>query len=228
MPAVQHILFPFDFSTQGIETAAFVRALAQCFHARVTLLSVVPPAFESMPDEMGPRIGDDPTAWTHALKSRLDQALTEELAGLRVERVADSGDPALRIASHAHSHDVDLVMMPTHGLGLFRELLMRSVTSKVLHDAQCPVWTAAHAEAQVAQVLPRTVVCAVDGASATAALVQWAATFSAQIGARLKLLHVVVPITDWPWLAGVGAISQWRVCEHSRSIEARADSLRNV
>lgn len=30
-------------------------------------------------------------------------------------------------------------MMPTHGYGLFRSLLIGSVTAKVLHDAKCPI-----------------------------------------------------------------------------------------
>jgi len=37
-------------------------------------------------------------------------------------------------------------MMPTHGLGGFRRFLLGSVTAKVLHDADCPVWTGVHLE----------------------------------------------------------------------------------
>ncbi len=164
MPKLQPILFPYDFSSQGRQTVPFVRALAKSFDASVTVISVVPPIFESVPAGMGPRlrIGDDAAEWRRALQSRLDQALIEEFTGLRVERVADGGDPALRITDFAHSHSVDLIMMPTHGLGLFRSLLVASETSKVLHDAKCPVWTAAHAETQRAPELPRTILCAVD------------------------------------------------------------------
>jgi nucleotide-binding universal stress UspA family protein len=39
-------------------------------------------------------------------------------------------------------------MMATHGTGLFRSLLIGSVTAKVLHDARCPVWIATRAEEQ--------------------------------------------------------------------------------
>jgi nucleotide-binding universal stress UspA family protein len=120
---------------------------------------------------------------------------------LVVARVADSGDPALRIIAFADTHGVDLIMMPTHGLGRFRSFLVGSVTSKVLHDARCPVWTAAHAETQRSPELPRTVVCAIDGTPSTPRLLRWAAGFSADVGATLKLLHVVGPITDLPFLA---------------------------
>ena len=36
--------------------------------------------------------------------------------------------------------------MPTHGYGIFRSMLLGSVTAKVLHDAACPVWTGVHVE----------------------------------------------------------------------------------
>jgi nucleotide-binding universal stress UspA family protein len=36
------------------------------------------------------------------------------------------------------------VDLPTHGLGAFRRSLIGSITAKVLHDAECPVWTGVH------------------------------------------------------------------------------------
>ena len=205
---IKHILFPFDFSAQASQVAPFVRALASRFRASITVLSVVPPTFEVMPAGMGVRAGEDVSDWTRALQSRLDQALITELAGVPVERIADAGDPGFRITDFAHSHGVDLIMMPTHGLGLFRSLLVGSATSKVLHDARCPVWTAAHAEQQRAGGLPKTILCAVDGSPASGALLRWAADFSTRVGAALKLLHVVGSITDWPSLERERALQE--------------------
>jgi nucleotide-binding universal stress UspA family protein len=194
---IRHILFPFDFSPQGAQAVPYVRALANRFQAKLTVMSVVPPVFEMMPAGMGVRAGDDVRDWTDALQARLDQALVAELGGVPVERLVDHGDPGSRIVDVAHQGGVDLIMMPTHGLGLFRSLLVGSATSKVLHDAECPVWTAAHTEAQRAGDLPKTILCAVDGGPASASLLKWAAGFSASVGAALTLLHVVGPISDW-------------------------------
>jgi nucleotide-binding universal stress UspA family protein len=200
MAAISHVLFPFDFSAQGAQIAPFVTALARGLHATVTLYGVMPPAFESAPDGLGPRIGDDPRGWTRDLQCRLDRALIAELAGVSVARVADHGDPAIRTVRFAETHGVDLIMMATHGVGLFRSLVLGSVTSNVLHEARCPVWTAAHTETQRAGALPSRVLCAVDGTPGTPVLLQWAARFAADCGATLKLLHVVSPITDIPAL----------------------------
>ena len=196
--AIRHILFPFDFSPQGVEIAPFVRAFAIQFGAQVTLFSVVPPGLP--PSGMRPLIEDNPPERTQAVRDRLDDALVEELREVRVDRIADGGDAALRIAAFASANRVDLIMMPTHGLGVFRRFLVGSVTSKVLHDARCPVWTAAHAETQRSPHVPRTVVCAVDAAPESARLLQWADQFCRAVAAQLRVLHVVRPITDWPSL----------------------------
>lgn len=200
MSTIRHVLCPYDFSVQGRQIAPFVRALAARCEARVTLFGVVPPIWDVAPIGSEIFAGENTSEWERELKSRLELELTTELAGVTVERATESGDPALKIVEFARDHAVDLIMMPTHGLGLFRSLLLGSVTAKVLHDAACPVWTATHAEEQRSRPLPATILCAVDGTAESTKLLQWAAPFSAALGATLKLLHVVGAITDWPSL----------------------------
>jgi hypothetical protein len=53
MLSIKHILFPFDFSVQGVQAAPFVRALAQRFNARVTLFSTGSPAWDGSPLDIG-------------------------------------------------------------------------------------------------------------------------------------------------------------------------------
>jgi nucleotide-binding universal stress UspA family protein len=42
MPTIQHILCPYDGSERGREIVPCVRSLAERFHARVTIIGVVP------------------------------------------------------------------------------------------------------------------------------------------------------------------------------------------
>jgi nucleotide-binding universal stress UspA family protein len=195
---IRHIVFPFDFSSQGVLAAPFVRAFAERCGAQITLLAVIAPAWDA--SEV-PRIEAD-------FRSRLDAALTTEFDGLPVSRRIVFGDPGLKIAEFADTNAADLIMMPTHGLGVFRSLLIGSVTAKVLHDAKTPVWTATHAEEQRARTLPATVLCAIDGTAGSDVLLQWAAEFSQRVGASLKLLHVVPPISDWLSLPGEKKIQE--------------------
>ncbi len=196
MSAIRHVLFPYDFSTQCDRVVPFVRALAQRVKARVTLLTVAP---ADQRDELD------------ALQHRLENALPGAFDDIVVERVTATGDPAYQITDFSMRRSVDLIMLPTHGLGLFRTMLVGSVTAKVLHDSTCPVWTAAHADAQTALPLPRTVLCAVDDSDAGAHLARCAAAFTAVVGARLHVVHVVGPVTDWSSLD-----SERRLQEHVR------------
>jgi nucleotide-binding universal stress UspA family protein len=196
MLTIRHILFPLDFSAAGLAAVPYVRALANRFHAKVTILSVVPPAWVSPPGVVAPTAVTDPATLENALQEALSKVAID---GLETEpaRLTALGDPAEKIAEFTRDNGVDLVMIPTHGHGLFRRLLLGSVASKVLHDVHSPVWTAAHAQKQHAEQIPRKILCALDGDSKSVAIAQWAADFSRQIGAKLQLLHVVRPISDW-------------------------------
>lgn len=223
MATIKHILFPFDFSRQGLLAVPFVRGVAQRFDAQLTLLGVIPPVWD-VPVGGMPEVTVDTEAMENDLYSRLDTALAKQFAGLDVQFQTRAGDPALQIADFAHGNGVDLIMMPTHGCGLFRSLLIGSVTAKVLHDAKCPVWTATHAEEQRTPDPPRVVMCAVEGTPKAPALMQWAAEYAQRMGASLRLLHVVPRISDWLALQGERDLQE-QVRDEAR---AKIDALKKT
>lgn len=97
-------------------------------------------------------------------EARLGALRAEDLFnGLDVKQVVKQGDPALAITELANVIDDCLIMIPTHGFGKFRSLLLGSVTAKVLHDAKSAVWTDAHVEdpAADAPLEPSRILCAV-------------------------------------------------------------------
>ena len=51
MSAIKHILFPFGFSEQTHLAISFVRTMACRSQAKVSVLSVIPPAWRSFPEE---------------------------------------------------------------------------------------------------------------------------------------------------------------------------------
>src|SRR5579871_2714058 len=146
MPLIKHILFPVDFSAQGALAVPYVQAFAKQFGAKLTLLSVVPPIWTPPPAGAGPEVGVKAAELELDFKNRLAGAMVEEFKEFPVERIVHSGDPAMEIANFARANAVDLIMLPTHGYGMFRSLLIGSVAAKVLHDSEKPVWTATHAE----------------------------------------------------------------------------------
>jgi nucleotide-binding universal stress UspA family protein len=200
MLAIRHILFPIDFSERCCGAAPFVRAMAQRFGARITLMSVISPFWQAASGDLSGATLVDTDEMKRDLEARLKDAFVKEFASFAVNRVADVSDPAEAITRYAHTSDVDLIMMPTHGYGPFRSLLLGSVTSKVLHDAKCPVWTATHVEEPPAltHLAGRNILCAVDGTPQSAPLMQWASEFAKNTGAALRLVHAVSGIQGWP------------------------------
>lgn len=173
---IKHILFPVDFSERCRSAALFVESMARCYGARITLLSVAQPFYYGVVADPGSGVVLNTEEILGDLKTQLDSSLAKEFARLSVERLARLGDAAEVIINFVHTQGVDLIMMPTHGYGLFRNLLLGSVTAKVLHDAKCPVWTAAHVAEPpcLAHITCHNILCAVDGKPDSIALMKWA------------------------------------------------------
>ena len=224
---LQHILFPYDFSAPADRIAPHVQALARSTRARVTLMSVIPPAFDPGPPGIvraEGAAGVDRALELENVQRQLDKALPTEMSDVALTRLVVRGDPAIQIAAFVEAHEVDLVMMPTHGVGVFRRFLVGSVTAKVLHDAKCPVWTAAHLDASSSAPLPRRIICAIDNSQAGSDLAQWAVAFAGLVGAPLTLLHVVEPVTDWPTNEGERRLQEQERDYARRSLETRLKS----
>jgi len=56
-----------------------------------------------------------------------------------VETLLKLGDYAQVIIDTADQNDYDLIVMGSRGLSVFKELLLGSVSFKVMHHAKCPV-----------------------------------------------------------------------------------------
>ncbi len=190
MPGFQHILFPVDFSERSKAVCSYVMSFAAQFHAKVTLLNVVqiPPGIPGGVDPSYPVVFDYP-----ALEPQIREVLKGYCDAGAVERVVKLGEPAIDIADYAKSHDVDLIMLPTHGYGKFRSLLLGSVTSKVLHDSDCAVWTAPHMEGPaLKEHWPcKNILVAVDREAGQAAVVRRAVELAGELGATVRLVHAV-------------------------------------
>jgi nucleotide-binding universal stress UspA family protein len=193
MRAFQKILFPVDMSDSCTATAPFVEAMAKKYNAEVTLLHVLEMPSGLIPDWYGGAVPViDTTALWQAETEAAQSYLTDRFQGLKIQRVVVEGDAAHAIDDYARENGTDLIMMPTHGYGLFRTLLLGSVTAKVLHDTPCPVWTGVHVEDAPA-VSPEfaTILCAVDRTEDSVATMRFACRLAHDNHARLILVHAI-------------------------------------
>ncbi len=194
MLSFKHILFPTDLSPQCREAAPFVRAAATRFGADITLLHVmeIPAYWYGTMGAEGVAAMVDLPKMTKQREEQVNTFLLDEFAGLPVQRTLEQGDPATTIDEYAEKCQADLVMLPTHGHGPFRRLLLGSVTAKVLHDLTCPIWTMAHAERQATHPDEiRSMMCAIDLNQESVPLIDWAARLASVYGAKLRLVHAV-------------------------------------
>jgi nucleotide-binding universal stress UspA family protein len=193
MRAFQKILFPVDMSDSCTATASFVEAMARRYNAEVTLLHVLEMPSGLIPDWYGGAVPViDTTAIWQAETEAAQSYLTDRFQGFKVHRVVMEGDAAETIDDYARENGTDLIMLPTHGYGLFRTLLLGSVTAKVLHDTPCPVWTGVHVQDAPA-VSPEfaTIMCAVDGTEDSVATMRFACRLAQDNHAKLFLVHAV-------------------------------------
>jgi nucleotide-binding universal stress UspA family protein len=193
MRAFQKILFPVDLSDGCAATAPFVETMAKKYNAEVTLLHVLEMPSGLIPDWYGGTLPviDINTIW-QAETEAAQSYLKDRFQGLKVQRVVVQGDAAQAIDDYARDNGMDLIMMPTHGYGLFRTLLLGSVTAKVLHDTPGPVWTGVHVEDTPA-VSPEfaTILCAVDRTEDNIPTMRFACRLAHDNHARLFLVHAI-------------------------------------
>ena len=204
MVSFDHILFPVDLSQQSRLAAPFVAGMAKRFHSKVTMLHVleVPAAWYGPPEGVPWAALSATDQFREERRAELDSFLLDDFSGIPIVRETADGDPATQIDCYAKTGKFGLIMMPTHGYGTFRRLLLGSVTAKVLHDAKCPVWTGVHAKALAAHDAGRChrVLCAVDTDPKDIHVIQWAMDFAGrlQLGTELHLVHAIPG-------AGIGA-----------------------
>lgn len=192
---LKRILLPVNFTAQCQGAAQYARALACNSHAELTVVHVR----ETLPLELGglefggPMLSSLPSQQTAVLEEELAEFTLQALPGFPVKRLLLSGDPSVQIVDQAHKDESDLVVMPTHGYGPFRRLLLGSTTAKVLHDVKCPVWTGAHLETapQADAIGFGHILCAVNLESESADVLTWAGRIAKAFGSRITLLHVL-------------------------------------
>jgi nucleotide-binding universal stress UspA family protein len=188
MSTFSRILFPVDFSPRCHAARPLVADMARKLGAKVTLLYAI-----QLPQNLFALERSYPIVID---TERMGADARDELRrfyGSDVEVAAEFGDVAVAITSYASANNIDLIMMPTHGYGKFRGLLLGSTTAKVLHDAACPVWTAAHTEdANMGEHSDcKSILCAIDLEKGSVDLLHRAVDFASKFEAKLRIVHAV-------------------------------------
>ncbi len=196
MLTIKKILVPVDFSPASEGAARHAAALARHFHSQIVLLHVQKPLTPVMGGIESIYWAADPYDLSQREREELDSFLQTELQEFPVRRVLLEGDPARRIVEFARAEKPDLLVLSTHGYGPFRRFILGSVTAKILHDTEFPVWTGVHLENAPAtgSLNIRSVLCAVDLSPHSRQTLCWAARLASEFQARLGIVHATAPL----------------------------------
>lgn len=196
MLPISRILVPVDFSDRCLGMMPYVKAIAARYVAEVDLLHIVDP-FYTIPATAlsGPvMIPISPSVLVEREK-QMENFAVSELQGLNVGRLIYEGDPVSQILSLAQTGGA-LIVMPTHGYGVLRQFLIGSATSKILHDAACPVLTGVHttnlptlSAARISNIL-----CAIDLGPQSEGVLKWASQLAADFDAKLGIVHSIASL----------------------------------
>jgi nucleotide-binding universal stress UspA family protein len=186
-----HILFPIDFSERSRALNKQAEWLAARFGSHVTLMHV----FEI------------PSSWYAAgeasfvnmecfdqLREAVEQRLkdyTIDVPKGRLERIIAEGNAAPIITDWVKEHDIDLIVMATHGHGPLGAWLLGSVAGKVLHSTNCPVWTESQIRAAADAHGVSKIMCSVETIAETVPLLRFTRKLAETLNATVQLIHCV-------------------------------------
>ena len=146
MIALKNILVATDFGPASDAALRYGREFASRFGATLHVLhvaenlalsSIGADGFATMaPQQLQDEIED-------TARVRLMEAITDSDGSGPVTRpvVMTASAPAPVIIDYAKRHDIDVIVMGTHGRGALAHLLMGSVAERVVRMASCPVLT---------------------------------------------------------------------------------------
>jgi len=212
MLTIRRVLHPTDHSACAEGAFAHAARIADRYDAELHVLHVTdPPAgmLEGCFDDLritaddvetelaamlptgGPPMGASPTGRSPTDR---DRQTSEHPAFTEVE--VPGPDAATGILRYATGHEIDLIVMGTHGRHGIRYLLMGSVAAEVVRSAPCPVLTVPSAAARSTPGPYAPILVPVDFSDANREALAAAHLFAARFDAPVELLHVAdEPVT---------------------------------
>lgn len=188
----RHILFPVDFSAQSVDVMRHVRAWAERYGSKVSLLHTIEFGHRSYINWYAYVALVDLEAVRNEARRRLREIGDSGFSGIPHHCEVSDGDAAQAISHYATDNAVDLIMMATTGQGRLRRMLIGSVAAKVLYDAPSPVWTDVHRHMdEERSATSGPVLCAVDGSNTSCSLIRTANSIASAENTSVHVVHVM-------------------------------------
>lgn len=194
----KRILFATDFSPASEAIVPYVNDMVQQNSASLVIVHAFDPvsAMFSDPSTMVEAF----PVFRKSVEDQLAKFVKDKFPDQKFEVVMEEGEPSAVILKTIERYGADLLMMSTHGQGMFRRMLLGSVTSKILHDVNCAVWTGIHEKPRghAPQLPYQSVLCAVSTDDEAQAIWKAADSFAKMYGSKLTIAHTIeTPTVTW-------------------------------
>jgi len=188
--AINNILFATDFSPHSNAALPYALAIAHQYGARLFGAHVI------SSDEF---LYPSPEVWPahlqqeEQLQEEVVTRLEEQLRGVPHQALSGIGNVWAVLRRMVSEHDIDLIVVGSHGRTGARKLLMGSVAEKLFRQASCPVLTVGprvvDQKSSVAEF--NHILFATDFGKESAAAASYAVSVAHEHQARLSLLHIL-------------------------------------
>lgn len=193
---VRNILLATDFSSTSEAALPHALALARRYDAQLFVSHVIrPDLFEMVPSDQSAAVQE--SARRHAQEQMTRLLVSGRLRGIPHQILIGEGSLWSVLAQEIETHDIDLVVVGTHGRTGSRKLLLGSVAEEIFRLASCPVLTVGpRVVGRGALESPQRVLFATDFRAESERAAAFAISLAQENQAHLTMLHVVKDAVD--------------------------------
>lgn len=139
----QHVLWPTDFSELSMRGGRYARGFCEVFGAELHIIHVLAaPLPGEMTVTLSERLPVEPPEpdMLAAARAGLAELVAREFSdGVAVHTDVIFGSAWARTCKYAQEHDIDLIIVATHGRAGIRHVLIGSTAERIVQHAPCPV-----------------------------------------------------------------------------------------
>jgi len=134
------ILVPVDGSEnsfRALEHAIFLSKKIEGAQTTVTHIIEDPPSVYIYSPKVMEKVREDYKSESAKILERCKDMANK--GGINIHTVIIEGDPASKIIGYSEMEKFDIIIIGSRGMGHFKEMILGSISNKVLHHAKCSV-----------------------------------------------------------------------------------------
>jgi nucleotide-binding universal stress UspA family protein len=222
LPEFKTVLACTDFTSLGEAAVESAVMLGRGFHAeRIHVANIVPLYSERLMEAMAAEAAGEIAIGDRNLAIEMLSSLDLPLSDAAITREVRTGEPSKALALMAGEIGADLIVVGSHGRGMFGRLILGSVAQELVRVAPCPILVLHDDRRRVERF--ENIVAGVDTSSLAVPVVESALSVARSFGTSLRVVSV---LEGEPALT-YGVTYGWRTA-HQNIVEARRAALAGV